>query len=163
MNSYSYIYEYIPTTSSKATGEQVRDRNAVLDFLDGDLSPELKQTILERIRDIAADRGNVCVIGFVPSWTAEKTMERYGKLASFLSASLDIEVYPDALTLKQDSDPILLRKEFACNASRVKGKDVILIGGVINTGATFKRVCKILLDNGASDISGLFIAKVKNQ
>lgn len=160
MTKYSYIYEYIPTTE-QASDKQVRDRNAVLDFLDGDLSQNLKSSIREKVKALALESKNVCIIGFIPSWTAEKTMDRYGKLASFLSANLDIEVFPDVLTLKQDSDPILLHKEYVCNISRVKGKDVILIGGVINTGKTFETVSKIILSNGANKIEGLFIARVK--
>lgn len=160
MTDYTYIIDYIPTTDSRATEKQVKDRNAVLDFLDGDLSQNLKKSILEKVKSLALGSKNVCILGFIPSWTAEKTMDRYGKLASFLSANLDIEVFPDVLTLKQDSDPILLHKEYVCNISRVKGNDVILIGGVTNTGRTFEKVSKLLEQNGASAVYGLFVAKV---
>ena len=163
MTDYTYIIDYIPTTDSRATEKQVKERNAVLDFLDGDLSQNLKKSILEKVKALALESKNVCIIGFIPSWTAEKTMDRYGKLASFLSANLDIEVFPDVLTLKQDSDPILLNMEYVCNISRVKGKDVILIGGVINTGATFQKVSNILLSHGALNVVGLFIAKIKTR
>ena len=54
MTKYSYIYEYIPTTE-QASDKQVRDRNAVLDFLDGDLSQNLKSSIREKVKALALE------------------------------------------------------------------------------------------------------------
>jgi len=162
MSDISYIFNYVPTTASHASSREIAERNTILDFLDGDLSSSIKESVIDKIRKMSEDMGNVCIITFMPSWTQERTMERYGKLASFLSSNLDIEVFPDALTLKQDSDPVVLKKEYSCDASRIKGKTVILVGGVINTGHSFERASQLLIRNGAKCVKGLFVAKVKD-
>lgn len=161
-STYTYIYDYIPVTTQR-TEEQDKDRNIVLDFLDGDIGHELKETILIRVKDIIENAVKTHVIAFIPAWSQEQTIERFSRLAAFLTDNLDSEVYLDAVTLKQDSDPIVMEKEYSCSTKRVKGKNVILIGDVIYTGESFKEVRDLIMDNGALSVFGLFIAKVIKQ
>lgn len=163
MYKYSYIYDYIPTTAENASEAQQADRETVLDFMDGALSSALKAEIVRRIE--AATNGNepTYIVAFIPSWAKERTVERYGTLAAYLSDNLKSEVYLDAITLRQDSDPILQIKEFAVNSSRFSGKNVILVGSVFTTGDMLKSAGDLLMENGALSVEGLFVAKVSEK
>lgn len=160
MYRYTYIYDYIPTTAVHATDSQQADRETVLDFMDGALSASLKSELVRRIKEATAGSEPAYIVAFIPSWAKDRTIERYGTLAAYLSDSISSEVYLDAVSLRQDSDPILQVKEFAVNASRFKGKNVIVVGSVFSKGDTFETVGDLLMENGALSVEGLFVAKV---
>lgn len=159
--TYAYIYEYIPTTSN-ATDAQVRQRNEVLDFMDGCPSRALREEIASRIRSLARGQEGRYILAFLPSWSRERTVQRYGSLARHLAADTHIETYLDALSLKQDGDPVLKIKELTCNQERICGRNIIVIGSIYTTGRTFRKACDILLKEGAGTVDGIFIAKVKD-
>lgn len=161
-SKYTYIYDYVPATTRR-TEEQEKNRNIVLDFLDGDIGHVLKETILIRVKDMIKDESNTHIIAFIPAWSHEQTIERFSRLAAFLTDNLDSDVYLDAVTLKHDSDPVVMKKEYSCSTKRVKGMNVILIGDVIYTGESFKKVRDLIMDNGALSVFGFFIAKVIEQ
>lgn len=162
MYKFSYIYDYIPTTDEQATEAQQADRETVLDFMDGTLSSSLKNELLRKITEITAGNEPTYIIAFIPSWAKDITVERYGTLAAFLSDNLKSDVYLDAISLRQDSDPILQIKEFALNSSRFTGKNVIVIGSIFSQGDTFEAVGDLLMENGAQSVEGLFVAKVSD-
>lgn len=158
-SDYTYIYDYIPATICR-TEEQDKNRNIILDFLDGDIGSTLKETILIKVKSLIKDKAKTHIISFIPAWSHEQTIERFGHIASYLSENIESDVYLDAVTLKQDADPIVMEKEYSCSTKRVKGMNVILIGDVIYTGESFKNVRDLIMDNGALSVFGLFIAKV---
>lgn len=107
MYKFSYIYDYIPTTAKQATEAQLADRETVLDFMDGTLSPSIKDELVRKIAKTTAGNEPTYIVAFIPSWAKDITVERYGTLAAYLSDKIRSEVYLDAITLRQDSDPIL--------------------------------------------------------
>lgn len=159
MESYTYIYNYIPTTSM-ATATEVEERNEVLDFMDGYCSSSLREKIMTKVIEAAGDDVKECVIAFIPSWSMERTIQRFVLLARYLVETTQIETYLDALTLKQDGDPVLKTKDLLCNPNRVKGRNVILIGSIYMTGHTLSRSRKELICGGAKSVKGVFVAKV---
>lgn len=161
MQNFSYIYEYIPTTSS-ATEAQVRQRNEVLDFMDGCTSRALREELTTRVRTLAHGQEDRCVMAFLPSWSQERTVQRYGSLARHLASDTHIEAYLDALSLRQDGDPVLKTKDLTCNPERICGRKVIVIGSIFTTGNTFRKACDILLQEGAESVEGIFVARVNN-
>lgn len=161
MQNYTYIYDYIPTTAS-ATEVQVRQRNEVLDFMDGCSSRTLREEITSRVCDLTKGQEGKCVLTFLPSWSKERTVQRYGSLARSLSTDTHVETYLDALSLRQDGDPVLKTKELTCNPERISGRKVIIIGSIYTTGNTFKEACDILLREGAESVEGIFVAKVQD-
>lgn len=159
MNKYSFIYDYVPTTS-RATAEQVADRNEVLDFMDGCPSRMLRERVAALISETIGDDVSGFVIAFIPSWSKEMTVQRFGSLARYLAECTRVETYLDALSLRQDGDPVLKTKDLVCNPQRVAGKRVILVGSIYMTGNTFSKACDMLIDGGASSVEGIFVAKI---
>lgn len=160
MNKYSYIYDYIPTTSTGATERQVKERNEILDFMDGSTSRGLRDALSSKVREVTSEKNGDYVIAFIPSWSSERTVQRFGSLARYLSETTHIEAYLDAIALSQEGDPVLKTKDMTCNPNRVKGKDVILIGSIYMTGKTHKKACELLQESGARSIHSVFMAKI---
>lgn len=158
MKSFDYIYDYYPESISEVTDEQKRIREKVQAFMSGDADSELIKEIVLRVKDAVATN-QIDVVCFAPGTTGAKTILRYGALAEVLDKEVDSDVFLDAITLKFDADPITHTRFYQCNAKRIKGKIVLLIGGVYTTGQSLQEVSDLLKKNGAQSVFGLFIAK----
>ena len=158
MYNYSYIYDYYPESIREVSSEQERNRQEVQDFMTGELSQTLVSKVIENVRAIAAE-DRFTLVCFAPGTTGAKTILRFSELALTLSEILDCGVYLDAVTLRFDSDPITHERYYQCEKGRVRGQDVLLIGGVYTTGDALQEVGDLVMRSGAKSVRALFIAK----
>ena len=158
MYSYTYIYDYYPESIREVSSEQERNRQEVQDFMIGEPSQELISKVVENVRAIAAE-DRFTLVCFAPGTTGAKTVLRFSELASTLSEILDCGVYLDAVTLRFDSDPITHERYYQCDKGRVKGQDVLLVGGVYTTGEALQEVGDLIMGSGAKSVRALFIAR----
>lgn len=158
MYSYTYIYDYYPESIREVSSEQERNRQEVQDFMIGELSQELVSKVVENVRAIAAE-DRITLVCFAPGTTGAKTVLRFSELASTLSEILDCGVYLEAVTLRFDSDPITHERFYQCDKGRVKGQDVLLVGGVYTTGEDLQEVGDLIMGSGAKSVRALFIAR----
>ena len=158
MSKIDYMYDYYPESISEVTDEQRRIRERVQGFMSGDADPELVYEIVDRVKGFVKVN-QIDVICFAPGTTGAKTILRYGELAEILDKEIDCDVFLDAVTLKFDADPITHTRFYQCNKERVKGKNVLVIGGVYTTGESMREINLLLSQNQASNVYGLFIAK----
>lgn len=161
MSDYKYLYEYRPAGTGGATPEQAKVRADVFAFKEGACPDCIKRDMADALRLIVGAEPGAWSVCFVPAHTLESTVSRYYELASYLSERFPGIVYLNTLQLSADYDSVLEeRRRIECNASRVKGKKVVVIDDILNTGAMFDGVCGLLLGSGASQVTGLFIARV---
>ncbi len=158
MYSYSYIYDYYPESIREVSSEQEKNRQEVQDFMMGEPSQALISKVIENVRAIA-EKESFTLVCFAPGTTGAKTILRFSELASRLSDILDCGVYLDAVTLQFDSDPITHARYYQCNKERVKGQNILLIGGVYTTGEALQEVGDLVMKSGANSVRALFIAK----
>lgn len=158
MKSFNYLYDYYPESISEVSEEQKRTRQLVQDFMTGVIAPQLFSDLVSRAKDIVASEG-VDLVCFAPGSTASKTILRFGELAEALDRELDCDVFLDAVTIKFDADPVTHQRCYQCNKKRVKGKNVLFVGGVFLTGESLKLITELLLIDGAKKVCGLFVAK----
>lgn len=156
MKSFEYIYDYCPESSIKVNDEQSRICQLVQDFIAGDVSNILIEDIVTKVKEILINN-EIDYVCFSPGTTGTKTILRFSKIADVLSDELNCGVFLD--TIQVESDPIKNIRYYKCKKARVKGKRVLLIGGVYDTGETFDIVTDLLLSNGAKSVNGLFVAK----
>lgn len=162
MSKIDYMYDYYPESISEVTDEQRRIRERVQGFMSGDVDPEFVYEIVSRVKGLV-NANQIDVICFAPGTTGAKTILRYGELAEILDKEIDCDVFLDAVTLKFDADPITHTRFYQCNKERVKGKNVLVIGGVYTTGESFHSITNLLITNGADTVQGLFIARTITQ
>lgn len=158
MYEYYYLMDYYPESINSVTEGQAKDRETVQAFMTGEISGELITRIAAKASSIVEEK-SIDVVCFAPGTTGAKTILRFGELADALSDSLSCDVFLDGVTLKFDSDPITHMRFYQCNADRINGKNVLLIGGVYTTGQSLQEVGDLLIKNGAMSVFGLFIAK----
>ncbi len=164
---YYYFYEYLPTRY-EATTEQQRIRQLVFSFKDGRHSELLEKIISGMNSLINGDRSRwtICCI---PASTKLKTKNRYESLLSTLSNSLRINNGYALISVRDDHEaghlgakpdniiPLLNFSNYG-----ISGKKIILIDDVITRGTSFYQVADKLKSCGASEVTGLLIAKTIN-
>ena len=158
MYRFDYIIDYYPESYLDATEGQKRDRQMIQDFMFGEPSEELIRQIVSRVKKTASDE-SIDLVCFAPGTTGAKTVLRFDKISGVLAEELDCEVYIDAVSLQFDSDPITHIRHYKCEEEKVKGKRVLVVGSVYTTGEALTEVGDLLIESGASDVTGLFVAK----
>lgn len=166
--SYQYInlLEYVPKRFN-ATIQQDMDRNTVYRFKDGFCSEDLKQKIVDKIKVIMeAFPGGSWRVCFIPASSYHRTVNRYSQLKRYISDKLGIECSIDVISKEHDEESGYLSgkkanpaADFRIESSKVIGKNIILIDDVITRGNTFCRTADKLIECGASNVLGLFVAK----
>ena len=167
--AYYNVLEYLPTRYS-ATLEQRNDRQVVYNFKDyGTCGSKIFDQFVKVIKSNTRFCQEEYVICFIPASTHSKTQMRYGDLAKRLERETGVRAYVSALKRVKDkasgylngkSGNPLEGVEF--DSSCFRGKKVILIDDVITRGRTFCLAANELLDRGAVDVIGLFVAKTVN-
>ena len=157
-----YIKEYYPQSVITRDENALKNRKLIQDFVQGELNPQLKSEIIQRVKDIVL-KDDIDVVCFEPGLTNSETLLRFEELSSQLVSVLDCGVFMDTLILEADADPMTQEFTFKCNKTRIKGKNILLIGGVYDDGFTYDKIVDLMKNNGANKIVGLYIAKVKRQ
>lgn len=167
--SYAHVLEYLPTRYS-ATYSQREDRKAVYRFKDyGTCEGKLFEGFVDAIKHIAGYNKSDYVICFIPASSQYKTEIRYSDLASRLENATGVRACFNAIKRSVDKASGYLNGKtgnpiegLSFDSSYFRGKKVILIDDVITRGRTFCMTANELLDRGASDVIGLFVAKTVN-
>ncbi len=167
--SYTHILEYLPVRYS-ASREQRADRETVFEFKDGYCSPDLKQELVKRVNMIREKfSGSSWRICFIPASSHDKTMRRYSALASYLQRETGCPCDIDAIQTIHDTEPGHLTGKtsnpaanFTVNRQEINNQNIILVDDVITRGRTFADTANKLVDNGARQVVGLFVAKTIN-
>lgn len=164
MSNYYYITEYLPKRYD-ATAKQEEDREMCYAFKDGTLSSYVKNAFISKANSIIGTDKQNWVVCFIPASTSYKTRNRFSKLAAaFRSEGYNVDdtaIYneydKDAEHISgKTSNPI---ESFGFHDDDVKGKKVLLIDDIITRGRTFSMVADRLKNDGAANVTGLFLAK----
>ena len=165
---YYYTMEYLPTRY-EASKSEWNNRHAVWNFKDGDCSQAVLNNLAEVIRKECSMNPSGCVICFIPASTSWKTINRYSSVARRLNAKTGVSASLSAISRRSDSEAGHLcgktsnpTEDFIFDNSVFRGKKVILIDDVITRGRTFVQTANKLMQNGASSVVGLFVAKTVN-
>ena len=155
------LYDYIPSSVSSVTPEQERTRRDVVEFKEGACPDHVMRDIAAAVRKaMEQDPGN-CTVCFVPASRLDLTVSRYMELASYLGDEFPDQVYLNTIELCGSYDEVLEEsRKFSCNSSRIKGKTVIFIDDIYNTGTSYSEIVSLLQDGGAKEEIGLYIARV---
>lgn len=160
--------EYLPVRYN-GTAQQISDRKSIWNFKDGYCSESIFNDLAHKVSDIAGFSTNNYVVCFVPASTSEKTVRRYSKIASRIQSKTGVKASINAVYKPVDgeaghisgkaADPA---SEFSFRSDFIRGKNVILIDDVVTRGRTMVGTAQRLLDNGASSVTGLAVAKTVN-
>lgn len=160
MSNIIYLYEYAPAMEPQSK-ENRKIKDELIAFRLGACPDEVKSgmtDVLRRLINGDTDKWTIC---FVPASDLETTISRYYDLSQHLSSQFPGCVYLNTLRLSEDYDELLEEaRRITCQKQRVKGMNVVVIDYVYNTGSAFESIEKLLLENGAVSVNGLFIAKV---
>ena len=161
MSSFITLYDYVPAGAGVLTPEQERTRIEVKEFKEGVCPEHIMRDVASEIRKIEEkDPGN-CTVCFVPASRRDLTVTRYMDLVQYLSAEFPGQVYLNTIELCDSYDEIIEEsRKFACNLERVKGRTVIFIDDIYNTGGSFTEIVSLLKSSGAKDAFGIYIARV---
>lgn len=161
MSSFITLYDYVPAGAGEVTPEQERTRIEVKEFKEGVCPDHIMRDVATEIRKIEEKYPGCCTVCFVPASRRDLTVTRYTELASYLNSEFPDQVYMNTIELCDSYDEIIEEsRKFACNRERVKGRTVIFIDDIYNTGGSYAEIVSLLESNGAKDAYGIYIARV---
>ena len=161
---YVNLMEYLPLRYPP-TLEEEKNRRIVSNFKRGRCSPELKNQFTDAIKQLKEERKDVKLrVCFMPAITADKTALRYSQLATAIESETGIPSDYHTILPKRATELMATGKtdpaeDFLFNKDQIEGKDIILIGDIITTGANFTKTSLMLAELGAKSVTGLFLAK----
>lgn len=161
---YVNLMEYLPLRYPP-TLEEEKNRRIVSNFKRGRCSPELKNQFTDAIKQLKEERKDVKLrVCFMPAITADKTALRYSQLATAIETGTGIPsdyhtILPKRATELMPTGKSDPAEDFLFNKEQIEGKDIILIGDIITTGANFTKTSLKLTELGAKSVIGLFLAK----
>lgn len=161
---YVNLMEYLPLRYPP-TLEEEKNRRIVSNFKRGRCSPELKNQFTDAIKQLKEERKDVKLrVCFIPAITADKTALRYSQLATAIESETGIPSDYHTILPKRAIELMATGKtdpaeDFLFNKEQIEGKDIILIGDIITTGANFTKTSLKLTELGAKSVIGLFLAK----
>jgi len=165
---YHYTMEYLPTRY-EANSREWDNRHAVWNFKDGACSNSILNDMSEIINDIVNGREYEYVICFIPASTKSKTINRFATVARKLTERTGVKATLSGIYKKSDSESGYIAgkssnptADFCFDSSVFRGKKVILVDDVITRGRTFVQTANKMMDNGATSVEGLFVAKTIN-
>lgn len=163
-----YLYDYVPVSRNiKATTELKKITNLLFRFKEGhalSLSVKLFSMAMSRIYAITNKKENSILIP-IPASTRVKHNQRFSTFCYLLSERTGIPNGFNAITIRNDRDELKglqgVDKIFnlTFNETVFKGKKVILVDDVLNTGQGFIQLRKKLLEHGAKSVMGIFLVK----
>lgn len=165
---YYYTMEYLPTRYV-ANEREWENRHKVWNFKEGVCCSTILNDIVEIINGIVRGSETDYIICFIPASTKSKTNSRYSSLALKIKERTGVQTSLSAIIKNKDtesgyiagksSDPTT---DFIFNSSLFRDKKVILIDDVITRGRTFTQTAEKLINNGATSVEGVFVAKTVN-
>lgn len=166
--SYYYLMQYLPTRY-EATQNEWNNRREVWNFKDGVCSDRILNEMVKTVNEIVGYAKSNYIICFIPASRSSRTQTRYSSLARKLTERTGVFATLDAVKKNSDSVSGYVAgkssnptADFIFNANLLRGKKVILIDDVITRGRTFTQTASKILANGASSVTGMFVAKTVN-
>jgi ATP-dependent DNA helicase RecQ len=159
-----YIHDYYTKNQfSEVDGNISAIRRMVYDFKDGRNSISIANLFAEAIRSQSLNLQNTCLV-VIPASNQDKTVIRYNAFCTALSTLLGISNTFEAITTEphestkgtSGGDKI---KYFNFNNTLYRNKNVLLIDDVRTSGTTYIQVLTKLMSTGASNVTGIFLAK----
>jgi predicted amidophosphoribosyltransferase len=159
------IGDYYPVRYTSIESREDQLRKFVWRFKDGDYV-DLNFDVLEELRRLL-NSIHISIEDFVliaiPASTMEKTKKRYEYFLPKLAEKINKTLAANAITTDDHTELKGTRlsrvKHFHFSPELYRGKGVILFDDVITTGDTFKQTAVKLIDSGASNVIGIFIAR----
>lgn len=106
---------------------------------------------------------------FIPASTHIKTIIRYKNLAAFIKKETGIACDIETIMPKADHEvghiagkKGNLVEDFVFKREDIAGTNIILIDDIITRGTTFMQTANRLIELGATQVTGLFLAKTIN-
>jgi len=158
------IHDYYGTNKFPDVDENIRFiRKQIWDFKDGRNSEFVALKLAQAIKIKNLPLNNACFIN-IPASTQLKTMVRFKSFSETLCKTLGIQNGYSAITTK-DHDATKGQaggnkiEHFIFNDSFFRGKKVYLFDDVCTSGTSFRQTAGALLDNGALEVTGLFLGQ----
>ena len=161
---YVNLMEYLPLRYPP-TLEEEKKRRIVSNFKRGRCSPELKNQFTDAIKQLKEERKDVKLrVCFMPAITADKTALRYSQLATAIESETGIPsdyhtILPKPATELMATGKTDPAEDFLFNKEQIEGKDIILIGDIITTGANFTKTILMLAELVSKSVTCFFLAK----
>jgi len=164
------VGDYYPVRYYTSIGsKEDRLRKFIWKFKDGEYT-DLNFNVLEELKRLL-NSSHISIEDFVliaiPASTIEKTKKRYEHFLPKLAEKINKKLSSNAITTQDHAElkgTTLSRvKHFYFTPEQYRGKGVILFDDVITTGETFKQTAIKLLDSGAKNVIGIFIARTVNK
>jgi ATP-dependent DNA helicase RecQ len=160
-----YIHDYYPKNHfGDDVDENIqRIRKLVYKFKDGINSSFVAELISDAIRNLDEDFEDACFI-IIPASTQEKTDIRYRSFCTSVCSNIGlINAYNAIVTAPHEATKGTVggdkTKHFSFDSNLYRDKHVILFDDVRTSGTTFKQVLAKIINSGASNVTGLFLAK----
>lgn len=165
-HSFTNVLEYIPKKYVGLSSQQLQDRSAVYAFKDGNCPAFAKERLVEKIKNVIGSNPSAWVVCFIPASTKSKHMRRYGELSSYLRNRLSCPVYVDGIDVAYDRESGHMTgktgnptENMEFNASKFRGKKVVLVDDVRTRGITFNLTADKMVSLGAATVFGVFLAQ----
>ena len=141
-------------------------RKQILDFKNG-LQFKEEDKILNELYSLlsyapVSNTSNYILIP-IPASTMGKTLIRYSRFMPKLANQLKIKLEMDAITTidhepnKGSSHNRI--KDFTFNPNKYRSRGVVLFDDIITSGKTFEQTAQRLLNDGVSNVIGLFLGR----
>lgn len=150
---YYYSCEY--RDGRDCTAEQAAEKESIAKFLEGEAPEAILGTFVRQIARMTAGRTDDWEICFVPEGSVEDTARRYSAIADNLRRRTGVGARMDALSRMGSRDA--RQPQFSCHAQH--GRNVILVGGLVDTGRTINAAAAALMGAGARTVTGLVAGK----
>lgn len=160
-----YVYDYFPKNRyGNDVDKEISDiRELVYDFKDGYNSSDVGNIISDCIQKEKINLRNSCFV-IIPASTPEKTEDRFSYFCQIVCESIKVKNSFDAITsvpraaTKGTSEGNKI-KHFTFNNSFYKNKNVILFDDIRTSGTSYIQVLTELMNTGARNVTGVFLAK----
>ncbi|GAB3840673.1 S1 RNA-binding domain-containing protein [Hymenobacter jeollabukensis] len=162
---YHCLISYLPTRV-QATPAQQQDRQCVYNFKDGQnpalVAYRLATTLLRSFSPVVLQQMMLVVI---PASTQAKTKSRYQTFCQLLCQLTGIENGYECIQRVVDEEPkkglVNVNKvnNLRYTDARIPGRHILLFDDVMTSGASFLQNAAALRTHGASQVTGLFLAR----
>jgi predicted amidophosphoribosyltransferase len=163
------LHAYLPTRY-QATAPEQAIRNLVYAFKDGVNTVHVVDTLAVIIlRSFSAQEIAETLLVVVPASTAAKNENRFKRFCELLSQKTGLVNGYTAIKPTSDRDAfkgqtgVKKTANLSYDSTLIARRKVLLFDDVMTTGASFKQNSQLLIQHGAQQVTGLFLARTVNR